>query len=687
MMALDALGRKEDARAAAEALLRNSAGRCAIRRVPPGGGDDRGKGAVVRFPSGIGIAALLVMVVLAAHSGALNGGFHYDDLSAVVQNPAIRTWQPIRYLTSPAAASGEVGVAGYRPLTVATFALNYLVGGLDPGGYLALNLALHALVSWMVFVVGRRLFEDSRWAALAAVVYAVHPVNAEAVNYVVARSSLLAVLGSLTAFWAFLRWREDAGLRWLVVALGAFAAALLGKESAIALIVPLAAYEIGATHASPLSGREASDRGRARRLFPFFLIVVLAYLALWWGVAGRGMSAPGRAAYPAWAFLELCGRSLWLWMWPWPLGLDHPLTFARSFDGLLAAKLVVAVAAVLALVAWCRRRAPLVSWSLVWTAAGFAPLLPLAWMTTRGLLQEHRLAFSAVALAWLTAIAARALVGSPLALRRRALRQTAALIGVAAFLAALAVDRTRSAVWNDDLRVWEEAVRLSPENLVARINLGVAYRDRNDFDRAETEFRKVAASAPSSPVPYYHLGVIALERDRLGESEGLLHKATALDPGAWRPHHALGELAMRREQYGAAAEALRRALALNPRDTEARMMLGLLAQQTGNFESAEAEYRLALQDAPGDPRVMNNLGALYLDRGQPALASSYFADALQHDPGYVEAAYNHALALEALGKTTEARSELAALLSQVSSDPSLERYRRAVEERLGRGSP
>ncbi len=651
----------------------------------------------------IGIGALLAGAIAVAHSGALNGGFHYDDLSAVVQNPAIRTWQPIQYLTSPAAASGEVGVAGYRPLTVATFALNYLVGGLNPRGYLTLNLALHALASWMVFVVGCRLLGDDRWAALAAVVYAVHPVNAEAVNYVAARSSLLAALGALMAFWAFLRWRENPGWKWPAVALGSFAAALLSKESAVALIVPLAAYEVGATRASPLPGREIPHRGQAhprrpgmawlratisrvRRVLPF-LLIVLAYLALWWGVAGYAVSAPGRAAHPAWTFLELYGRSLWLWVWPWPLGLDHPLTFVRSFDGLLAVMLVTAVVAVLALVAWCRRRAPLVSWALVWIAAGFAPLLPLGWMTTRGLLQEHRLAFSAVALAWLTAIGARALAWSRPALRHRVLRHAAALIGVVALLAALAVDRARSAVWNDELRVWEEAVRLSPENHVARINLGVAYRDRGDFDRAEAEFRKVAASAPTSPVPSYHLGVIALERDRFDEAESFLRRATALDPKAWRPHHALGELAMRRGQPGAAAEALQRAIALNPRDTEARTMLGVLAQQAGDTEAAEAEYRLALQEVPGDPRVMNNLGALYLDRGQPALALSYFADALQHDPGYVEAAYNHALALEAMGKTTEARSALGALLLQVSSDPGLERYRRAVEERLDRSPP
>src|SRR3990172_4998171 len=186
------------------------------------------------------IFGVLLVVTVVAHSGALNGGFHYDDSHAIVENPAIRSWQPLYYLTSSKAFSSGGEGGHYRPVTVATFALNYAVGRLDPVGYLVVNLGLHVAVSWMVFVTGRRLLGGSAWAGLAAVVYALHPVNAEAVNYVVARSSLLAALGALVAFWAVMRWRERDRLGWLVVALGAFAAALLSKESALALIPPLA---------------------------------------------------------------------------------------------------------------------------------------------------------------------------------------------------------------------------------------------------------------------------------------------------------------------------------------------------------------------------------------------------------------------------------------------------------------
>jgi hypothetical protein len=164
-------------------------------------------------------------------------------------------------LTSPFAVSGEVGTEGYyRPLTVATFAANYALGRLDPFGYLVMNLVLHIAVSWMVYGVGCRLLGDWRWALVAAVVFALHPVNAEAVNYIVARSSLLAALGALAAFWAFLRWRDGGGWAWPVLGAAVFAAALFSKESA-SLIIPMWASLAG----SLLQSRASADgRGSLR---------------------------------------------------------------------------------------------------------------------------------------------------------------------------------------------------------------------------------------------------------------------------------------------------------------------------------------------------------------------------------------------------------------------------------------
>jgi len=185
------------------------------------------------------VGLVLGVLLLAAHGGALRGGFHYDDFASVVDNPAVRSWQPSFYLTSPIAGSRDLSASGYRPVTLATFAVNYAVGRLDPRWYLLTNLLVHAGVSWLVFVVGRRLLGDARWAGAAAALYAIHPVNAEAVNYVVARSSTLATMGALAALWAFLHWWDTRKTGWLVASAAAFAVGLLSKESAIAFLAPL----------------------------------------------------------------------------------------------------------------------------------------------------------------------------------------------------------------------------------------------------------------------------------------------------------------------------------------------------------------------------------------------------------------------------------------------------------------
>jgi hypothetical protein len=197
---------------------------------------------------------LLIATVAAAHAGALDGGFHYDDRVTITENLAIRTWQPLFYVTSPLAVSSEPGSAGYRPLTVASFAANYALGRLDPFGYLLGNLLLHLALSWMVFLVGRALLEDDRWAAVAAVIYALHPVNAEAVNYAAARSSLLAALGMLVAWWAFARRQAGGGFGWTVAGATAFLVALLSKESAAALLPVLATRTSSSSWATSQSG-------------------------------------------------------------------------------------------------------------------------------------------------------------------------------------------------------------------------------------------------------------------------------------------------------------------------------------------------------------------------------------------------------------------------------------------------
>ncbi len=630
------------------------------------------------------MTAGLLGVVLAAHLGALGGTFHYDDTFAIVENPSIRVWQPFLYMTSPVAGSSWSDGSAYRPLTVATFALNYAWGRLAPGGYLAVNLILHVFVSWMVFVLGRHLLKSGRWAAVAALIFVLHPINAEAVNYIVARSSLLSTVGTVVAFWAFLRWWEGGGRGWLVVGLIAFSAALLSKESGIAVVLPLAAYAlIDRRSEADRSGGGVSAIRRIWGVAPFVMMALAYLVALRW-VGGGQVISEGRAAYPLWTFFEMTGRSLLLWVWPFPLGLDHPLVFISRFDPVVALLLVVAGACAAGAIWAFRRRDPFVTWALIWIVAGFLPLLPLPWITTRGLLQENRLAFSAVGLAWLSAAGIRA--GWGLAVRWvpdvRVARWIGLALAAAILIVAVGMDRWRSTVWHDDRLVWEEVARNAPEYPIAHLNLGAKYLESGDSDRAEAAFRRVLSLDPDHATAHYNLGLLTMRRAQYQESRASFQKAIALNPGYAKAYRALGTLEMESGHPEAAVAAFKQAVALNPKDAMTYAQFGLLAQRAGNTETAEGAYRAALRYDPENPDVHNALGMLYLDRQRWIEALDQFSAAVRGNPNSLEAAYNRAVALYRLGRVTEARAAVGAFLPRIPPGQKFESYRRAAQAML-----
>jgi tetratricopeptide (TPR) repeat protein len=598
------------------------------------------------------LAGLLVTAMLAAHGGALGGSFHYDDLFAIVNNPAVRVWEPWRAFVQVDAVNIERGAVGYRPLTVVSFALNHRISGLDPFPYLATNLVLHALAAFFVFLVGRELLGDRRWAALAGALFALHPVNAEAVNYVVARSSVQSTLLALAATWLLFRGMSGAGSRVaLSASLVAFVGAMLTKESAVVLVIPVLAFISlrpgDRTNREPLTGA-------ARWVVAAYVVVGALFVAFWLWITTGGVSAPDPTNRPVWTYVELVGRSLALWFWPSPLGLDHPLTFLTRFDGGLAALLALAAVGILLTFVVLVRRVPVAAWGLLWALAGLAPLAPLPWLTTLGLFQEHRLSFSAAGLSWLTAAVVREGWRATAWCRaERAIRSIVTGAGVVLAVWAVSTDRARSAVWHDDRRLWSEVVERSPDNLVARINLGAAYMENAQYDRAEAEYRAIIALVPAYPRAYYNLGLLALRRGRTDE----------------------------------AVAAFRHTVALAPRNAPAYAHLGLLALRAGDVSGAEAEYRSALRIDPAQRDALNNLAAMYLQRRDWSKALSLVDDALQREPGFLEASYNRGVALAGLGRRTEAETVLRDVRRRLPGEPAFDKYRSGIDHLLAGGAP
>src|SRR6185369_13596971 len=134
---------------------------------------------------------LLLAAALVAFGASLGSGFHFDDY-AIFSDPS---------LTSTGGWLAIWSLRQTRPLTYLSFWLNYQIGGGDALGYHLFNLALHLGAVILAWECLQRLLPE-RAALIAAAIFAVHPVQAEAVDYVWGRSIVLATLLVLASLFA-----------------------------------------------------------------------------------------------------------------------------------------------------------------------------------------------------------------------------------------------------------------------------------------------------------------------------------------------------------------------------------------------------------------------------------------------------------------------------------------------------
>ena len=135
---------------------------------------------------------LILIAALAAFWPSLRGGFQYDDHHSIVQNKHLDSMDLFAYFTDPAQYSVDEEKGMYRPLVVTTLAVNRALGG-----WHLTNLAIHIGCAYVVRWVAIGFGASATGALVAGLLFAVHPVCSEPVNYISARSESLAVLFSL----------------------------------------------------------------------------------------------------------------------------------------------------------------------------------------------------------------------------------------------------------------------------------------------------------------------------------------------------------------------------------------------------------------------------------------------------------------------------------------------------------
>ena len=572
-------------------------------------------------------AAGVALVASALFAPTLRHGFALDDAPEVVRNEQIRSLTHVPDMFSSGAwdGAGERNPI-YRPLTTVTYALNYLAGGLEPWGYHAVNVLLHALVSVLVVAVALQLRLSLGGAVLAGLLFAVHPLHVEVVGNVAGRKDELAALFTLGTLLAHVLARRR-GRAWGLPALAAFAAALFSKESGAAALGLVSAWDLFLD--------EGGWRDRARRALPRYA----AYAAVFGLYLVARRAAVGSFGVPLdkIPFVEnplahvgagprlmtavaVLGKGLWLHLWPHPLSPDYsfdaiPVVTSAADPRFLVAAAAILACAAAALALW--RSRPLWPFLAAWYLAGVLAASNL--LVPVGTIFGERLLYLSSAA---VCVGAGALLAPLLARRPR-------VVGAAAASAALllaGVTASYSRAWADEVSLFTAAVEAYPASAKSHDLLAAAFMEEGRTEEGLRELQTaVRLLEPVKPTPagtLVKLGVAYERAGRLGEAAGVYEGILRDDPGypdaLWR----LGVVRWGESRPDDAVALWRRTLAAAPGHARAMTELGFALQQRGDVAGAEALWLQAVRADPRAPGAWLALGNLYAQRGDAQRAKA-----------------------------------------------------------------
>jgi tetratricopeptide (TPR) repeat protein len=587
----------------------------------------------------MGLAALLAATA-AAYAPSLGGPFVLDDWGSIQANMRLRQPDAI-HVPSPAEMLGPS-----RPVTEVTFAIDYRAAGLDPARFHAVGLGLHLAAVLLAFAFLAPLLRRAghprpRGVALVvAGIFALHPIQAEAVAYAAQRSEVLASLLYLLALALLDRsatgWGTGRGVAaW---AGGGVAWLLAMGAKTIAISVP-GAFVVEQAVVAPASERGAAPL-RRRALRALVLAAPLLALGAWSAAlhfrsfatnpgGGAGFSETPLSS-GAYFLTQLRVQWLYLRLLAWPRGLAFDRSFEPSLgpDGAVLAAGAGAVA-LLALAAFLwvhaeRSTGPrpaerLAAFGILFWFVALSPTSSLVPVTD--LAVEHRVYLASLGPFLAAAVGADALLYRLLPRPRAAV--AAAVLGSLVLIALGLALASRAQIWRSAEALWGEAATASPDSTRAWTNLALELQHRGDRAGAEKSYRR-AWTVVRQPGR-----VVALARN---------HSALLLETG----------------RTAEALEVLDRGLAVAPGDAGLRANRAAALGQMGRKVEALEEARLAAAASPGDPLMRNVLGQALSVNDDWAAALSEFRAAEAIDPGVPLYPISAAVALSALGRREEA---------------------------------
>jgi len=442
------------------------------------------------------IGFLLLLILLATgvtFSPTLRNGFtNWDDSTYIIKNADLRDFSLagiIQLCSSPY-------IQNYHPLTMLSYWLEYHFFGWDPLGYHITSLLLHLLncvfVFWLVFLLSKSIIVT----AIAAMLFAIHPLHVESVAWLSARKDLLYSLFSLAGFIAYIDYLNKRRRAFYYTCLFAFFLSLLSKPMAAAF--PFVLFLIDYLF------QRKFDKSSFLEKIPFFALTFIFLLI-------GSITFYAREVWPGWSFTlvfrqaMLAAYSVTFYLdkillptalsclYPYP-GIKEVLSFQYLFFPLIVALLA-------GLVVFSRKYTR----KVVFGSLFFLCTIFLALQISpfgNSVVADRYTYLASVGLFYLIGEGAHWFYSRlTIAVSIKKLLLSVIFSGVVLVLCFLSWQRCK--VWENSLVLWNDALRKYPGLPVAHYNRGKAYADQKDYVKAIEDYDQAIQIAPDFLFPYF----------------------------------------------------------------------------------------------------------------------------------------------------------------------------------------
>ncbi|MGA2797340.1 MAG: tetratricopeptide repeat protein, partial [Thermoguttaceae bacterium] len=611
-------------------------------------------------------AAIILVAALFCYFPSLSGGFLWDDDRLLTESRIIKASDGLHRIWCSTEA------VDFWPATNILLWIEWRLWGMNPAGYHVTNLITHVAAAWLIWINLQKLSIPG--AFLAALIFAVHPVNVESVAWITQQDNTLAMLFFLISILWYLKGMRRAASK---VAPGRLKGA--GRETASGIIHPssfiphpssfywlsltgfaLAMLSKGLAAVLPvlLLGivwwRRRVTLWDAARTLPFFLVAAaLAGVNIWFQTHGSG------EVYRTAGFVERllgAGGVIWFYLYkallPFDLAYVYPQWEIQSGRVLWWLPLLSALAVTAVL--WRYKE----KWSRPFLFAwGFfcVSLLPVMGFTD---VEYMECSLVANHYQYIAMIGVISLAAAGWSAWRRQMQGPARWVGggAAGVLAGtlIVLSWQQSRLYSNAILLYQETLKNNPQSYIVHNSLGIALNDAGQREKAVEQFKQAMVLKPDYLEARNNLGAVLNNMGRTQDAIKIFKQALLLKPDYPDTLNNLGTVLNAAGRPDEAIKYIEQALRLKPDYPEALCSMGLVLSNSGRPQEAIILFEKALRLKSNYPEAHYNLGLALGDVGRRNEAIEHFRQALLLKPDYADVYNSLGVLLGQAGRSREA---------------------------------